>query len=88
MNGDEDLPNNRAVAGSVSVLHEATGLNLTVAGGERFYNEKVELNDAALGTPQDASFHLCKARTAGEYVQHRPHRILCRIRKVAEFPWA
>ena len=56
MNGDEDLPNNRAVAGSVSVLHEATGLNLTVAGGERFYNEKVELNDAALGTPQDASF--------------------------------
>lgn len=56
MNGDEDVPNNRAVAGSVSVLHEASGLNLTVAGGRRFYNERVELNNGALGTPEDASF--------------------------------
>ena len=55
-NGQEDLPDNRNVAGSVSILHERTGLNLTVAGGERFFTERVELNDGRLGEPQDASF--------------------------------
>jgi hypothetical protein len=63
--GDEDsengdLPDYQAVAGSVSVLHEATGLNLTVAGGERFFTERVELNDDRLGKPQDASFYYMK----------------------------
>ena len=56
----QDLPSNRAVAGSVSVLHEATGLNLTIAGGRRSYTERVELNDDRLGTPQDASFYYIK----------------------------
>ena len=53
---DKDLPNNRNVAGSVSVLHEATGLNFTLAGGQQFYTEAIELNDGRLGEPQDASF--------------------------------
>jgi hypothetical protein len=60
VNFGEDLPDHRAVAGSVSVLHEATGLNLTVAGGERFFTERVELNNERLGKPQDASFYYLK----------------------------
>ena len=58
--GSEDLPDHRAVAGSISALHEATGLNLTVAGGQRFFTERVELNDGRLGRPQDASFYYIK----------------------------
>lgn len=55
-----DLPDNRNVAGSVSVLHEATGLNLTVAGGVRMYTDAVALNDETLRAPQDASFYYIK----------------------------
>jgi hypothetical protein len=58
--GGEDLPDNRNVAGSASILHQATGLNLTVAGGQRFFTERVELNDGRLGKPQDASFYYIK----------------------------
>jgi len=58
--GSEDVPDHRAVAGSVSVLHEATGLNLTVAGGQRFFMERVVLNNEKLGKPQDASFYYIK----------------------------
>ena len=60
VNFSEDLPDNRNVAGSASILHQATGLNLTVAGGERFFTERVELNDGRFGKPQDASFYYIK----------------------------
>jgi hypothetical protein len=60
VNFGKDIPDHRALAGSVSVLHEATGLNLTVAGGERFFTERVVLNDESLGKPQDASFYYIK----------------------------
>jgi outer membrane autotransporter protein len=58
--GDEDLPDNRNVSGSASVLHEASGLNFTFAGGRRIYTQSVELNDGTLGKPQDASFYYIK----------------------------
>lgn len=61
INGNkDDLPNNRNVAGSVSILHQATGLNLTVAGGQRFFTERVELTNEKLGKPQNASFYYIK----------------------------
>lgn len=60
INGDPDVADHRAVSGSVSVLHEASGLNLTFAGGRRIYTQSVELNDGTLGTPGDASFYYVK----------------------------
>ena len=55
-----DFPDTEAVSGSVSLLHEASGLNLTVAGGQRFFPKATRLNDGALGTPQDAFFYYIK----------------------------
>lgn len=60
VNFNADFPDSRNVAGSASILHQATGLNLTIAGGERFFTERVELNDGRLGKPQDASFYYIK----------------------------
>jgi len=61
MTGDPDLPDNRAVSGSVSLLHKPTGLNLTLAAGHREFTEAVELNDGTAGRPQDATFYYLKA---------------------------
>jgi hypothetical protein len=60
VNDDEDLPNYRDVAGSISILHEASGFSLTVAGGQRFFTESVELNNGDPGKPQDAAFYYIK----------------------------
>jgi hypothetical protein len=60
MTGDVDLPDNRVVSGSVSVLHQDTGLNLTIAAGQRVFTESVELTDGSMGKPQDASYYYVK----------------------------
>ena len=60
MSNQGDFPDTEAVSGSVSLLHEASGLNLTVAGGQRFFPKATRLNDGALGTPQDAFFYYIK----------------------------
>ena len=69
VNFGEDFPDHRDVAGSVSILHEATGLNLTVAGGERFFTERVELNDGRLGKPPDASFYYIKPGLLVDFIK-------------------
>lgn len=51
-----DVASTRTVTGSVSVLHEPSGISVTVAGGHRQSITAVELSDGSLGTPGDASF--------------------------------
>lgn len=79
INGDDFVPNNEAVGGSVSVLHKASGFNVTLAAGQRFFTESVELNDGTLGRPRDASFYYVKpgllvnlinAGRTGFYAEH------------------
>ena len=59
-NGEPDLPDNRTLSGSVSVLHPDTGLSLTVAGGNRDFTQPLALNDGTTGKLQDASYYYAK----------------------------
>jgi hypothetical protein len=59
IDGGGDTPNDTLV-GSVSALHEASGLNLTLAGGQREFTAGTEDADGALRTPADASFVYAK----------------------------
>jgi hypothetical protein len=55
-----DESNSRTVSGSLSVLHEPSGFNLTLAGGVRHFTQTRVLNDGTERTPDDASFWYVK----------------------------
>lgn len=48
------------LVGSVSVLHEPSGLNLTVAAGRREFDQQVTDGDGIDRTPRDAKFYYVK----------------------------
>ena len=52
----DDLPDHRTVSGSISVLHQPSGLNLTLAGGRRSFIENFEMVDGLFGSPPSSYF--------------------------------
>ena len=56
----DGLRDHATVAGSVSVLHTPTGLNVSLAGGQRRYIQASETNTGAFGTQQDSLFGYLK----------------------------
>jgi hypothetical protein len=59
IDGGGDTPNSTLV-GSIAMLHEATGLNLTFAAGNKEFDQAVVDSDGALRTPADAKFVYAK----------------------------
>lgn len=59
LDGTGDVPNT-TIVGSFSILHEPSGLNLTVAGGNREFDEAVVDADNAFRKGADASFVYAK----------------------------
>ena len=64
-NGDlqgalDKRPNDRTLSGSVSLIHIPTGLNISLAGGERRYTESVLLTNGASGVPSSPYFGYLK----------------------------
>lgn len=57
---DDDETPNHTLAGSISILHEPSGLNVTYAGAHLQYLGPAELNDGTLGELGEASFHYVK----------------------------
>ena len=59
-------PNDQTLSGSIALLHVPSGLNLTIAGGERRYTQAVPYNNGTTGVPASPSFAYLKAgwRTA------------------------
>ena len=58
--GTASEPNNRTVAGSLSVLHKPSGISLTGAAARRKFTSSVQFNDDEVGRPNDAWFHYFK----------------------------
>ncbi len=54
--GDFADLDNSTVVGSISVLHEPSGLNLTVAAGRREFDQAAVDADGVLRTPEDAKY--------------------------------
>ena len=58
--GTASEPNNRTVAGSLSVLHKPSGISLTGAAARRMFTSSVRFNDDEVGRPNDAWFYYFK----------------------------
>ena len=58
--GTASEPNNRTVAGSLSVLHKPSGISLTGAAARRKFTSSVRFNDDEVGRPNDAWFYYFK----------------------------
>ena len=58
--GTASEPNNRTVAGSLSVLHKPSGISLTGAAARRKFTSSVRFNDDEVGRPNDSWFYYFK----------------------------
>lgn len=55
-----DDTNNQTLAGSLSMLHKPSGLNLTFAAGKQSYDNQFIANDGVLRSPDDAHYWYIK----------------------------